>query len=84
MFASSLWWNADHSAFKDLQQRLLHSFAGNVAGDGDVGRFAGNFINFVNIDDTALCTFEVEVEGFGAVNMVWRCCSRAGLVELLL
>ena len=34
MLASTLWRNIGNRALKNLQQRLLHAFAGDIAGDG--------------------------------------------------
>src|SRR5690606_41520637 len=37
-----------------LQQRLLHAFAGDVAGDRRVVRLARDLVDFVDVDDAAL------------------------------
>ena len=53
--------NAGHRAFHQFQQCLLYAFAGHVAGDGGAVGFAGNFVDFVYIDNTALGFFHVKV-----------------------
>ena len=53
--------NAGHRAFHQFQQCLLYAFAGHVAGDGGAIGFAGNFVDFVYIDNTALGFFHVKV-----------------------
>src|SRR5690625_1268220 len=51
MFASTLWWDRCHGAFKDFQQGLLDAFARYVTSDRRVLRFPRNLVNLVNIDD---------------------------------
>src|SRR3569833_2178058 len=48
---------------EDLQQSLLNTFAGDVAGNARVLRLAGDFVDFVDVDDTALALGDVEVTG---------------------
>src|SRR5690348_1266653 len=58
MFASALWWNVRDSSFEDLQQRLLHTFAGDVASDRRILVFAANLVDFVDIDNALLSAFD--------------------------
>lgn len=55
MFTTALRWHVYYGAFKQLEQALLHTFAGYVACDRRVVAFAGYFVNFVNEDYAALC-----------------------------
>ncbi|MNU55736.1 hypothetical protein D3C71_448180 [compost metagenome] len=48
-----------YSTFKDLEQSLLNTFTGYIAGDGWILRFTGNFINFIDIDNPAFCFLHV-------------------------
>ena len=48
-------------AFKDLEQRLLHALAGDVARDGRVLALAGDLVDLVDIDDAVLGQLDVEV-----------------------
>src|SRR5208282_1719517 len=41
-------------ALYDLEQRLLHALAGNIAGDRQIVGFAGDLIDLVDVDDAAL------------------------------
>ena len=50
-----------NGAFYQLQQRLLHAFAGNVARDRRVVRFPRNLVDLVDIDDAALGLVHVVV-----------------------
>ncbi len=50
MFAPSFGWNTGQRAFNDFQQGLLDPFAGNISGQGGAIGFAGNFINFVDVN----------------------------------
>src|SRR5262245_15115905 len=53
MLASTLRRYVSQCPFNDLQERLLHAFAGDIAGDrGIVMGFAGDLVNLINVDDT--------------------------------
>ena len=47
--------------FQDLQQRLLHALARNVAGDRRVLVLAADLVDFVDIDDALLAALHVPV-----------------------
>ena len=63
MLPSALRGHGCHGAFEDLQQRLLHALAGDVAGDRWVLRLAGDLVDLIDVDDPALCLREIEVRG---------------------
>ncbi len=64
MLAPALRRHAGDHAFDDFEQRLLHPFAGNIAGNGGVvAGFSGNFVNFINIDDALLGAGNVVIGG---------------------
>ncbi len=63
MLASALRRNVGNGAFEDLQQRLLHAFAGDVAGDGRVLVLAADLVDFVDIDDAGLRAGDIAVGG---------------------
>ena len=48
---------------EDLQQRLLHALAGDVAGDRRVVGLAGDLVDLVDVDDPRLGLLDVEVGG---------------------
>ncbi|SKW64956.1 Uncharacterised protein [Mycobacteroides abscessus subsp. massiliense] len=48
-------------AFQDLQQRLLYTLAGDVAGDRRVFALAGDLVDLVDVDDAGLGTLHVVV-----------------------
>ena len=50
-------------ALEDLQQRLLHALAGDVAGDRRVVGLAGDLVDLVDVDDPRLGLLHVEVGG---------------------
>ena len=50
-------------ALEDLQQRLLHALAGDVAGDRRVVGLAGDLVDLVDVDDPRLGLLDVEVGG---------------------
>ena len=50
-----------HGALHDFQQRLLHTFAGNIPGDGGIFALAGNFVDLIHIDDAPLGPLHVEI-----------------------
>ncbi len=53
--------HAANGAFQNLQQRLLHAFAGDVARDGDVLGLARDLVNLVNVNDAALGALHVVI-----------------------
>src|SRR5207245_11360924 len=63
MLATTLWWNRSDRSFDDLEQRLLHAFAGDVASDARVLGLARDLVDFVDVDDAALAFGDVEVTG---------------------
>ena len=50
-------------ALQDLQQRLLHTLARDVAGDRRVLALAGDLVDLVDVDDAGLGLLHVEVSG---------------------
>ena len=50
-------------ALEQLEKRLLHALAGDVAGDGRVLALAGYLVYLVDIDDAALGLLHVEIRG---------------------
>ena len=50
-------------ALEDLQQRLLHALAGDVAGDRRVLGLAGDLVDLVDVDDAGLGLLDVVVGG---------------------
>ena len=50
-------------ALEDLQQRLLHALAGDVAGDRRVLALAGDLVDLVDVDDPGLGLLDVVVGG---------------------
>ena len=50
-------------ALEDLQQRLLHAFAGDVAGDRRVVGLARDLVDLVDVDDPRLGLLDVVVGG---------------------
>src|SRR5579863_10521986 len=48
-------------AFKNLQQRLLHAFAADVAGDRGILVLLGNLIDLVDINDALLRFLDIAI-----------------------
>ncbi len=63
MLASALRGNVRDRAFENLQQRLLHAFAGDVAGDRRVLVLAADLVDLVDVDDAGLRARYVAVGG---------------------
>ena len=61
MLAAALGREAADCAFEDLEERLLHAFAGDVARDGDVVGLRGDLVDLVDVDDAALGELGVAV-----------------------
>ena len=61
MLTATLRRHIGNRAFQYLQQRLLHAFAGNVAGDRRVLVFFGNLVDLIDINDALLRLLDVAV-----------------------
>ena len=61
MLTPALGRNRGYGSLKDLQQRLLHSLTGNIAGYRWVFRFARDLVDLVYVDDPGLGLLDVEV-----------------------
>ena len=63
VLAAALGRNRRLRALEDLEQRLLHALAGDVAGDRGVLALAGHLVDLVDVDDARLGLLHVEVGG---------------------
>ena len=63
MLAAALRRHGGNGAFHDLEQRLLHALARDVAGDRGVVGLARNLVDFVDVDDAALGLLDIVVGG---------------------
>ena len=61
VLAAALGRHVGDRALEDLQQRLLHALAGDVAGDGGVLALARDLVDLVDVDDAALRLLDVVV-----------------------
>ena len=63
VLAPALRRHARHRALEDLEQRLLHALARDVARDGRVVGLARDLVDLVDVDDAGLGALDVEVGG---------------------
>ena len=63
MLTTTLGRHVGNGAFQNLQQSLLHALARYITGDGGILAFTGDLIQLINIDDTPLCQFHIEIGG---------------------
>ncbi len=63
MLAAALRRNVGDGAFQNLQQRLLHAFARNIARDRRILVLAADLVDFVDIDDALLALLHVAIGG---------------------
>ena len=61
MLAATLRRDVADGALENLEQCLLHAFAGHVTGDGDVLGTAGDFVDFVDVNDPDLRALHVVI-----------------------
>ena len=61
MLAAALRRHRGDRALEDLEQRLLHAFARDVARDARVLRLARDLVDLVDVDDAALALGDVEL-----------------------
>ncbi len=61
VLAAALRRHAGHRALEDLEQRLLHALARDVARDGRVVGLARDLVDLVDVDDAGLGALDVEV-----------------------
>jgi hypothetical protein len=61
MLAAALRRHRGDRAFDELEQRLLHALARDVAGDRRVVGFARNLVDFVDVDDAGLRLLDVVI-----------------------
>src|SRR5207302_10970075 len=63
VFAAALRRDVADRSFEHLEERLLHAFAADVAGDADVLARLGDLIDLIDVDDAALGRLDVEIGG---------------------
>src|SRR5690349_16708172 len=63
VLAPTLRWDVRDRTLDDLQERLLNTFARDVARDRRVVALAGDLVDLVDVDDPALSALDVEVGG---------------------
>ena len=63
MLTSAFRRHVTRGPFHKFQQCLLHTFAGDVAGDRGALGFAADFIDLIDVDDARLSFFHVEFCG---------------------
>ena len=61
MLAAALRRNVCNRALQHFQQCLLNALTADIAGDGRIFALPRDFINFIDINNTALCTLDVEI-----------------------
>ena len=71
VFSAPLRRHISDRAFKNLKERLLDTFAADIAGDGGVLVLLGDLINFVDIDDALLGLLDVAI---GSLEELVRAC----------
>src|ERR1700722_1556707 len=61
MFAAALRRHGGDRAFNQFQERLLHAFARDIAGDRRVIGLAGDLVDFIDVDDAGLRLFDIVI-----------------------
>src|SRR5579863_226199 len=63
MFTTALRRNVGNCSFENLEQGLLHAFAGNIASDRWVFVLAADLVDFVDVDDAGLSAAYIPLGG---------------------
>ena len=63
MLTATLRRHASNRTLHNLQKRLLDPLTRHITGDGGIVRLAGNLVDLVYVDDTALRALHVIVRG---------------------
>ena len=63
MFASRLVGNVCNRAFNEFEECLLNAFTRDVSGNGGAVTFSADLVDFVDVDNSALSSFDVVVGG---------------------
>ena len=71
VLAAALRRNVGDGAFQDLQQRLLHTLARDVAGDRGVLVLAADLVDFVDVDDALLALLDVAAGACSSLRMMF-------------
>jgi hypothetical protein len=53
--------NIANGTFQDFQERLLHTFTGNIARERNVLGLARDLVDFIDVNDAALSAFDVVI-----------------------
>src|SRR5439155_9593676 len=61
MFAAPLRWDVRDGALDELQQRLLDTFTGDIAGDRRTVAFAADLIDLIDVDDPAFGPLDIVI-----------------------
>ena len=61
MLAPTLGWDVRDGSFEHLQERLLDSFSGDIAGDRNVLAGFADLVDLVDVKDPSLGGFDIEV-----------------------
>ena len=61
MLAATLRRNVGNRTFQDLEQRLLHALARDIAGDGRILVLAADLIDLVDVDDALLAALHIPI-----------------------
>ena len=71
MLATTLRRNVGDRAFQNLQQSLLHAFAGDIAGDRRVFVLAADLVDLIYIDDARLGAAHIAFGGLKSLRMMF-------------
>ena len=61
MLASTLWRHAGNRTLDQLEECLLHTFTGDISGNGNIFGFLGDLIDLINIDNAHLGCLDIKI-----------------------
>ena len=68
MLATTLGRHVRDCSFDDLEKSLLYAFTGDITGNRRVVALAAHLVDFIDVDDAALCAIDIVISVLQKLN----------------